>query len=201
MTLATTGGQTLPKILTPIAPRPRPTEFLRAWFAGCPADHLLELRAFHAETAAVHQAFFTLDAIDELYGQACHLVETHDCYFGAAPRVRPRGRKQDVTMTPGLWCDLDFKRFEGGEAEALRKLADFPLPPAWIIASGGGFHLYWKLTTPVKADADFEQRLKGLVRALNADPAATDRCRVLRIPGTFTRKYPDCQVRIVAWPS
>jgi hypothetical protein len=40
-----------------------------------------------------------------------------------------------------------------------------------------------------------------LVRVLNGDRAATDRSRVLRVPGTFNHKYPDCQVRIVAWPS
>jgi hypothetical protein len=180
---------------------PRPTEFLRQWFAGCPADHLIERRDIHARTKAVRQTFYALDAAEQLYGDACRLVEDHDCYFGVCPRLRPQGRNEDVTHAPGFWADLDFKRFADGEAEALRRLADFPIRPTWIIATGGGFHLYWKLTQVVRWDASMAGRLKGIVHMLDADPAATDRARVLRVPGTFNHKYPDCQVRIVSWPT
>jgi len=141
-----------------------------------------------------------MDAIDEAVGHAFSLVENHDVYFGTCPRVRPQGDKSAVTTAPGFWCDLDFKRFPEGEAEVLRQLAEFPLRPTWIIATGGGFHIYWKLVAPTKADATFEARLKGLARTLNADPAATDRSRVLRIPGTWNLKR-DFQVRILSWPS
>lgn len=183
------------------AQRPTPTEFLRAWFSRCPADQFLELRAIHHQTRAIEQKFYTLDAAGDLFGDACRLVETHDCYFGACPRIRPRGDKASVTHAPGLWADLDFKRFADGEAGALRKLAGFPLPPTWLVGTGGGFHAYWQLGQAVCADGAFEGRLKGIVKALDADPAATDRCRVLRIPGTFNHKYPNCMVEILTWPT
>jgi hypothetical protein len=181
--------------------RPLPSEFLRAWFTGCPHDQLIERRAIHAKDHSIQQAFISLDAVDDFYGAACELVDEHDVYFGVCPRMRPRGDKASVTHAPGLWCDLDFKRFEDGETGALRQLAGFTVQPTWIVATGGGYHVYWKLGESVRADAAFERRLKGLVRTLNADPAATDRSRVLRVPGTFNHKYPDCQVRLVAWPS
>jgi hypothetical protein len=72
-------------------------------------------------TKSVQQQFFTFDAVAELNGRACQLVENHDVFFGVAPRLRPHRRKQDVGVTTGLWCDLDFKRFEDGEAGALRR--------------------------------------------------------------------------------
>ncbi len=178
---------------------PRPSEFLSAWFSGCPRDQFIELRALSVPDKAVHQRFFTLDAIADLVGHAFSLVEDHDVYFGTAPRVRPRGTKADVTHAPGLWADLDFKRFEDGEAGVLRTLSEFQLPPTWIIGTGGGFHCYWALTAPSPADAHFERKLKGLARTLNADPAATDVSRVLRVPGTWNLKR-DFQVRILSWP-
>ena len=81
---------------------PRPTEFFRQWFSGCPADQFVELRSIHAATKAVHQEFYALDAVHQLYGDACRFVDDHDVYFGVCPRVRPQGRNQDVTHTPGL---------------------------------------------------------------------------------------------------
>lgn len=178
---------------------PTPTAFLHSWFDGTPADQLIELRAIHTTTRKVFQEFF-LDAVHDLVARAFSLVEDHDCYFGVCPRIRPRGDAASVMHALGFWCDLDFKRFQDGEAGALRALAEFPLRPTWIIATGGGYHCYWRLKAPVRADGSFEGKLKGLARMLNADPAATDRARVLRVPGTWNLKR-NFQVRILSWPS
>ncbi len=196
MTTATASLPTTKAILPPT-----PQAFLQTWFSTCPSDQILELRAIRPTDHHVIQEWFALDAVGELFGRACELVEEYDCYFPVCPRIHPRGDKASVTHAPGLWADLDFKRFADGEAGALRKLAAFPLPPSWIIATGGGFHLYWKLNQAVRWDASMQGRLHGIVRMLDADPAATDRSRVLRIPGTFNHKYQNCQVRIIAWPT
>lgn len=184
----------------PTLHRPRPSEFLRSWFAGCPPDQLVELRAIRPTDHRVLQEWFTLDATDALYGRACALVEEFDTYFGVCPRIRPDGSKTSVTHAPGLWADLDFKRFADGEAGALRALAAFPVPVSWVVATGGGFHTYWKLATPARADRSLEGRLKAIAQTLHADPAATDTARVLRIPGTWHLRR-DFHVRIVTWPS
>ncbi len=184
-----------PKVLPP-----RPSEFLSSWFAYVPADQIIELRAISAGDRSVLQEWFTLEAVPDLVGRAFELTEEYDVYFGVCPRIQPRGDKASVTFAPGLWADLDFKRFEDGEAGALRRLAVFPLPPTWITGTGGGFHLFWRLKEVAQADAAFEARLKGIARALNADPAATDRSRVLRVPGTWNLRR-DFQVRIISWPT
>lgn len=180
---------------------PTPSQFLLAWFALCPADQFVELRAIRVRDKAIRQQFFTLDATDDHFGLACSLVEDHDCYFGVCPRIRPRGRNEDVTHAPGFWADLDWKSFKDGEGGALRSLAAFPIPPTWIVSTGGGYHLYWRLKEVVRVNAGVIGRLRGIVKMLGADPAATDPSRVLRVPGTFNHKYPDCQVRIVGWPT
>lgn len=185
-------------IATPLPPST--ADFLRDWFSTVPPDQYLEGRAIHPRSRSVVQEWFTPDAINGFCAWARPLVD-YDTYFGVCPRIRPQGDKASVTHATGLWCDLDFKRFEDGEAGALQKLADFPLSPTWVVATGGGFHVYWQLRQAVRADAAFEGRLKGVVRALVADPAATDRSRVLRIPGTVNHKYPDCRVRFVSWPT
>jgi hypothetical protein len=190
-----------PTLPAPVTTRPpRPSQFLASWFSTCPRDQFVELRAIRASDRHVHQAFFAMDATSELVGAAFSLVEECDVYFGVCPRIRPRGDKESVTHAPGLWADLDFKRFADGEAGALRKLGEFPLPPSWLVAIGGGFHCYWQLRQAAPADAVFEGRLKGIARALNADPAATDRSRVLRIPGTWHQAR-EFQVRIISWPT
>jgi len=192
---------TAPAIAPPRIFPPTPTEFLRSWFSRCPADQFVELRALHARSKSPRQEFFRLAALDDLVGDGFRLVEDYDVYFGVCPRVRPQGRKEDVTHAPGFWADLDFKRFADGEAGALRKLAGFPIKPSWIVATGGGWHLYWKLAEVVRWDASMQGRLRGIVKMLDADIAATDCARVLRLAGTFNHKYPDCQVRIIAWPT
>ena len=191
-----------PTLLAPVTTRPpRPSQFLSSWFSDCPRDQFLELRALRVCDGRPHQEWFALDAIDDLVGTAFSLVEEYDVYFGVCPRSRPQGRAEDVTHAPGFWADLDFKKFREGESEALRKLADFPINPTWIIATGGGYHTYWKLNQVVRWDPSMQGRLRGIVKMLDADPAATDRSRVLRVPGTFNHKYVDCQVRIIAWPT
>lgn len=179
---------------------PRPSEFLSAWFAACPRDHFLELRALPVNGGRPYQEFFGMDAAGELIARAFSIVEMHNCYFGVCPRIRPRGTKDDVTLSPGFFCDLDFKRFPEEEAGALRGLAEFPLKPSWVIGTGGGLHCYWRLTAPVRADDAFERKVKALARMLNADPGATDRARVLRVPGTWHHKR-DFQVKILSWPT
>lgn len=181
---------------------PGPTSFFRSWFAACPRDQFLEFRGIHHETKRVVQKFFAADAVEELAAASHRHADSFDCYFGICPRIRPKGDKASVTHAPGLWAELDFKSFADGEVGALRKLAAFPLPPDWIIGTGRGFHCYWQLREPVRADAAFEGRLKAIAKALSADPAAAERARVFRIPGSFNFKYQSApQVRVLKWPT
>jgi P4 family phage/plasmid primase-like protien len=76
---------------------------------------------------------------------------------------------------------------------AIRKLEIEFLPCSAIVDSGGGYHAYWCLTTPIDAKAwlTIARRLKHAlqVAGVRADPTVTaDLARVLRVPGTVNRK-------------
>ena len=57
------------------------------------------------------------------------------------------------------------------------------------VASGTGIQAYFLLDTPCSDGDRFERALKGIIGALAGDPAASDRLRILRPPGTLNYKY------------
>lgn len=83
------GGEMTETLIAPVqAPRilpPRPSEFFRHWFARCPSDQFLELRAIHAQDKSIRQEFFTADAVDDLIGLSCSLVEDHTATSARLP--------------------------------------------------------------------------------------------------------------------
>ena len=81
-----------------------------------------------------------------------------------------------------LWADLD-DNFPPVWPE------NVPPPSATVETSPGKYQLFWFLTTAAH-DLDLVERIEdGLAEALSADPAATDRARVLRLPGFPNLKY------------
>jgi len=159
---------------------PTPPDFLRVWYAACPADQFLELRALRPGVHPI-QDFFTLDTIPALYWRACELVEQFDVYFGVCPRIRPRGDTASVTREPGLWADLDFRRLPDGEAGALRKLAEVSLAP--LVDRGHGWRLASVLAPPgggpggrgIRRPAERHRpRLGRRPRGDGSEPAAPD---------------------------
>lgn len=110
-------------------------------------------------------------------------------FFGVlVRRARGHGKATDVRSGRVLWCDIDFKDFPGGEAEARARLASFASPPSIIVRSGGGLHCYWLLSELADPVA-IENANKQFVGALGADKA-WDRARVLRLPSSYHRKDP-----------
>ncbi len=103
-----------------------------------------------------------------------------DVYFGVYPRTRSAGTADTVAPEVSwLFCDLD-----GSEMPIPQALA-----PTIIVESGtpGHFHCYWHLTQPI-AITEAERANRALARALGGDLNATDRARVLRLPGTVNSK-------------
>jgi hypothetical protein len=77
---------------------------------------------------------------------------------------------------------------------ALAHIRSLALQPSVIVASGGGYHLYWLLDEPFVLDTD-ETRQRAVdvqarwVTFVRGDKAAKDIARVLRVPGTRNYKY------------
>lgn len=145
----------------------------------------------HADT--IEQA---LGIIDKFEAQKPGGVFISQATFDAMARKREAQSAKDVSCV-----FLDFDVGNGADkfaskAEALaaiRKLETEFLPCTAIVDSGGGYHAYWCLTTPIDAQAwlTIGQRLKHAlqVAGVRADPTVTaDLARVLRVPGTVNRK-------------
>lgn len=114
-----------------------------------------------------------------------------DTYFGVLLRTRREGTADAcVTETSVLWADVDAKKASdvpsAGKAIALATINGFPIPPQFLVDSGGGFHCYWKLERPVP-HADAKPVMSWIADALNGDKVQ-DAPRVLRVPGTLNWK-------------
>ena len=151
-------------------------DFLQTLFAGCAG--FLELRLLPNDGEPSQQFRPLGDGLDWLckWGPGGRV----DVYFGVYPRTRSAGTADAVAPEVSwLFCDLD-----GSERPMPQALA-----PTIIVESGtaGHFHSYWHLTQPIDV-ATAESANRALARALGGDLNATDRARVLRLPGTVNSK-------------
>jgi RepB DNA-primase from phage plasmid len=123
-------------------------------------------------------------------------------------RVLRAGERREVFLTPATlrvpvpgndsvdraavaWVDIDDPR-------RLRGLRSFAHPPHAVVASGsGGVHAYWLLTDELSGEG-CEALNRMLAAALGADPASTNRGRIMRLPGTLNFK-PASKGRPPAW--
>ena len=166
-------------------------EFLRTLFSHL-TDSLIELRLINGERS---RQFFYED-VEAVIGALPDLLTQYDgynVYVGVCPRSQRDGSKASIKVAVGLWADVDGKDFKGGKAEALQRLQDFPLQPTITTDTGNGGQGIWlfKEPLPIQGEADitrFEHLNRRLRQVLNADPAAVDLARVLRVPGTWNVK-------------
>lgn len=88
------------------------------------------------------------------------------------------------------------------EAEAKKKLAEFPLKPSIVLKSGGGIQVYWLNKEPITGDSLWRMKAinKALAIYLGADTQSVDLARILRVPGTMNVKYsPPRRCEITYW--
>lgn len=113
-------------------------------------------------------------------------------YFSLAPRItrlpgKRRGGINDLLYLTCLYSELDEK--DGRTWADIEGL--YPRPSA-IVRSGGGWHVYWFIE-PVRITEENRDTLNRVQRAWTAytrgDPGAPDISRVLRVPGSWNKKY------------
>ena len=158
--------------------------FLTQIHQGCAGR--LEIRTINPQTRVV--ASYWPNTVEDAVAITINTRASENVYFGVCTRRDTRsGKKENLSHFPGLWADLDFKDFTGGEADVCAKLKSFPLQPTVLLHTGGGAHAYWLLTVPIAITPD---RI-GQLESLNAGFAKIlggDRChdlpRILRVPGT-----------------
>jgi len=96
--------------------------------------------------------------------------------------------KRDVCQITHLWIDIDKARDEINFVES----GDDPIPdPTFVVDSGKGVHMYWRLTEPATDFRLFEveEVNKKLASFFDGDPAPTHIASTLRLVGTLNHKY------------
>jgi hypothetical protein len=114
-------------------------------------------------------------------------VEGFDVYIGMNP-LKPASRsrtKEDVLTIRHLYLDLD--RSGPASLAAIRQSNLVPAPNYVLRTSPDKFQVIWRVEGISQENA--EALLRALARRFDADPAATDSTRVLRLPGFLNRKY------------
>ena len=129
---------------------------------------------------------------DSVYNVAGNPDDGLHMYFGCGVRKPNEGDKKGVVECPFLWTEIDFK--DTSKKKALQNIRECPFPPTYIILSGGGFHLYWKLkqTFYIRKKEDiktWESYLKRLCYAMDGDRSCAEIARILRVPYTPNFKY------------
>lgn len=162
-----------------------PVEFFqRVWPSKLLTNETLEMRYIdRAQKGFVRRIFFhTVDSFLENVDR----YREHDIYFGVSTRYGTgTGKKRDCYRSQVVWADLDGKKIAD---------CDFDLKPNILVNSGGGVHAYWILNTSTlvrdeEKGAEIEAINRALANKLEADIAAIDFTRILRVPGTLNHKY------------
>ena len=159
----------------------------------------IEIRIFPKDKPA-QQFFFNSESQATLVsGNLCN--NGIDVYFGVNPRTGGAGKKENVHYLAAFHAEIDYG--EDGHKkdgvyqtydETLAAVKAFEMKPTIVNHSGGGFHCYWVLNTPLKVEERGVELLedvnKALLQHLGGDSGSHDISRVLRVPGTFNFKLP-----------
>ena len=107
-------------------------------------------------------------------------------YYGILPRAKDgKAKKEDILPGCVLWADLDVKDYSSWE-ELDAKVDGLENKPHAIIASGGGYHLYYFLDG-IYTTAEIEEANQRLAQSIGG--AKCHNCdRILRIPGSWHQK-------------
>jgi hypothetical protein len=161
-------------------------QFLSVFFR----EHFLELRAINIQTKEVSRLFLKHREMSRVRV----FLKQHasrELYQGCAERLTESdGSGRGCGKAYVLWCDIDFKDLEEGDARRL--LEAFPLKPSIINHSGHGLHCYWLLDRPYNLQSDperFKELLRRIAFALHGDLKSSECAHVLRAIGTVNHKY------------
>lgn len=111
-------------------------------------------------------------------------------YFGVFSRNKKSGKTRCCNTTRVLWLDFDKGMMGLSVEERVKKVQDIimavGLPKASIlISSGNGIHAYWLLK---ERQQEVTEVLRIIADITDADIKATDKARIMRLPGTLNIK-------------
>ncbi|MCH7644658.1 MAG: hypothetical protein IH974_07450 [Myxococcales bacterium] len=133
--------------IAPLAPKAQRHAYLEALFSGL--GGFIDVRTISPDGVTERRTFSGVPAVEKALSNG--VTDGYNVYIGMATRISNStapgaGDKKHLHSTRVLWADVDYKN--EGDAEALvTALKTFPHPPSMRVASGGGEHLYWLLTS------------------------------------------------------
>jgi hypothetical protein len=169
-------------------------------------------RAVRTVEEAEKELKWILAQSDTLNVYACMSLQSEydDVSTKTGHKIKGAKRNQQNALAlKSLFVDIDVKdKGYGSEKEAVAALIAFKnkvgLPvPSTLVKSGGGIHVYWTCDRALTLQ-EWQPLARALVNAasdfgLKFDAGCTiDSARVLRVPGTWNRKYnPPLPVELV----
>lgn len=175
-----------------------PRLFLEHVFGRDLLGGLIEVRAWEADEEGARRRFAaSLNEAERAIAEFSR-KRLNVCVGMSLRRSSANGTKENLATVRVLWVDVDDLADQSAREDLEIRIERFPLRPSFRIWSGGGEHLYWKLSEPLdvstpKGIATVEKRLRALQRAFDSDPSVVDAARVMRVPGTVN--YPDAKKR------
>ena len=179
--------------------------FLAALYGGAPGGHLV------LWVPGPRVALWPVD-LKALAAEAVSRAAREDVVFGVAPRRRVSergyGTARDIASLPAVWADLTLLGTSGRphdlpphRAATRALLADFPLAPSALVATGRGHQVYWFLDEPFdNADVTVTRAFLGTVGGVLAASAYRHGWRIdehvftahrtMRLPGTLDHRGP-----------
>lgn len=172
--------------------RAKPSEGVKFVTKLRPAGPWLLLAISTDRTGATAQTCTTREQIEDFI---LRYNKTAGVYYSINPTSKPINKKptkKDIGCVEYLHVDADPAADESPEqcwARLKPLIKAFDKKPTFIISSGNGVHLLWRLAEPVplnseEAIADVEARNYALAQAFGASPETRNVDRILRVPGT-----------------
>lgn len=158
-------------------------------------NETLELRAIKRSDKTISRRFLRNQS--DFLKTAKSFGAGWDIYFAVCTRYGQGGKKIDCMRTSCVWVDFDN----------VKELPNFKeVKPDIVVHSGGGFHVYWLLESPVFVRTgrwkEIEAVNRGLTKRFNSevkpvDPSkkfggdlmTVDITRILRVPSFLNFKY------------
>ena len=158
-------------------------DLLESLFDDLSADEWIEVRVISRDRKSKQ---FFVQSVARVHEIVSRVGEQANVYFGVCPRSCKDGHKEAVKRCFVVWTDVDGKSFVGGKEEALTAVKAFALAPSFVVDSGNGFHVYWRLVVDTRPE-DAEGLMKEIAAYVGGD-CTWDISRLLRVPGSFNVK-------------
>ena len=162
-------------------------------------EDLIEIRVLPARKSIYVSAGELIKLVPKLYQWN---QDGQNIYAGINPRKKKgSGNNENIERFRTFFVDWDGVSFEyivkAYESAGV-------CSPTCVIASGHGFHAYWRLDensvgTKTINDDNWSAYQRGLISVLSSDPRIKDPARIMRLPGFMNCKSDETPPCFIQW--